>query len=628
MRAAVLVGALSLIVSLLGPMSASSADPSWTPAEALGVQASDLEIDVNSAGDAVAVWTSDNGVKASYRPARRNWEHPVEVGAAGGDLVGAFLDDRGRATAVWWDDDQLMVADRDGDNRWRRDEGAPGAVGTCCWAGKPSVEGDAEGNLVVTWTEFDDLVGASHILWWRTEDGRWINGGSGGGSYFYGIAVHDGVATLAKGGDGVYTQTSRVRERATAWKVMWPGVNVGAPMLATNTKGDLVLAAVDGHDDPDGVMNVGDPGRLLVLTKPVGQRWRKAFLHEPSGPVTYPSVGISESGRIGVTYQRALDSALEVRLGDVEGGAAGDPRVLSTAPHDGPVPVVFNPEGDAVVVWSTGDDTARLVYAAHRPVGGSWSAPASIGLQDQGIPTVTAYPNGMFTAFLLNGAAKWSDYVDDTVGPRTWLRRPSRRYTTNVKVPVRWDATDDLSRPSISDVRVRVGDRTGSFTKWWMWRKGTRLTSSAFSGEPGMTYCFKARSYDRVGNIGAWSPPRCATTPLDDRAFTGTARWNRVKQRDSYMGTLTTTKRSGQRLRLSGVRGTSLRLLVRTCPNCGTVQVTHAGHDLGVFELTSPRARNRVIVLGRYPDVRSGAVVIKVRGGGKRVQIDGAVGLL
>lgn len=188
-----------------------------------------------------------------------------------------------------------------------------------------------------------------------------------------------------------------------------------------------------------------------------------------------------------------------------------------------------------------------------------------------------------------------------------------------------WDATDELARPDTYDVRFRTAGRGGKLGRWHRWLTDTERVDRTFHARPGRTYCLAARSHDRVGNVGRWSPGRCTTTPLDDRAFAANShRWDRVHSRSAYRDTLTVADRRGQTLRLDGVRATAVRLLVRTCPGCGEVVVGHRGKRIGVVDTGSSRARNRVILVRAYDRPRTGALVIRTPGD-RRVRIDGVI---
>jgi hypothetical protein len=67
-------------------------------------------------------------------------------------------------------------------------------------------------------------------------------------------------------------------------------------------------------------------------------------------------------------------------------------------------------------------------------------------------------------------------------------------------------------------------------------------------------------------------------------------------------------------------------LVVRTCPTCGRVEVSHGKRNLGVFSLSSSRARDkRVIVVARYRRMHEGRVVVRSVEPGKRIYVDGVV---
>jgi hypothetical protein len=627
-RTIVLAGVMTVLSSLLSASPASAA-PQWTPPEVLGLQAGNVRMDVNTAGAAVAAWSTDGGVKASYRPVGRDWQRPVVVSAVPGDLRGAFVDDRGRATVVWWNEvaETVMVADRDSAGRWRPDDDAPSPTG-CCWTGTPTAEADEAGHLLLTWTVANDLFGDDHDIFWRAPDGRWKPLAEGGGSRLP-VTVDGGVATFAKGGDGIYTQTSTIGERqATAWERIWPGTDVRVLAMAQNSRGDLVLAALDGVtvdnvDRPDGT----DAGSLIVLTKPAGEAWREALRADAREQALFPSVAIDKSGRTGVTYRRASDGALAVRIGHVRGDSEGVPTTLSSR-VGGPAPMAFNPKGDAVVTWHTdgsGDD--RPVFAAHRPADGAWQEPVRIGQRDTGGLAVHAYPNGMFTAlFHDDGAAMWSDHVDDTAAPTVRMTKPGPRPVLGSRMRASWTATDNLAGVRDVDVRVRSAGRDGRFSSWATWLNDTTATSAHRRVVPGRTYCFSARARDRVGNVGRWSEPRCAATPVDDRAASASSGWSETRSRAAYQRTLTTTDRRGERLVLPGVRARQIGLVARTCPACGKVTVRHGGRLLGTVDLRSPNVRNkRVFVLKTYTTPRLGTLVVHVVSSGKPVHIDGFV---
>lgn len=633
-RAVVLIMLVSMFMSLL-TTSPATATPGWTRPEALGAEGSSVDLAVNEAGAAVAVWSSSRIIKASYRPAGHDWGHPFQLGS--GEGVSVVIDAEGDATAAWETlDGRIQIADRMPDRTWNLDKDSPAAEAVPWqFIGAPTLATDSVGNLVVTWTQDKDEWSADQFFAWRFTDGRWGPVREGGGSFFYPVTfTPGGVATFARGGEGVAVQTSKLGAPASAAQPIWPGVNVGTPAIASNARGDMVLAAIDR---PDYAFDAEATGRLIALTKPAGEDWRSAFTADTTADVRNPSVAINDEGRIAIGYLRGGDTGLvEARIGRVEGGTPGDATPLSDVLlHPSTPSLAMGPDGAAVATWTMADqEQRRLTQAAYRPPSGPWGHPTDLGGPSAppqtstygSSPEVVAYPNGMFTSVFIGASPMFADHVDDTVGPRSRVLAPRQDFVRSTRIRIRWEATDALARPRDTDVRVRSAGRSGGFGAWSMWKRRTTDTSAVFSGKPGRTYCFSAQARDRVGNIGARSNERCAATPVDDRAFSAGSSWKRLNDPRAYLGTLTHARASGQWLRLADTRARTLRLLVRTCPDCGTVKVTHGGRGLGVFDLTSPRVRNKqVILLRRYARLRDGVVVVRVVSSGKPVVIDGLV---
>lgn len=626
LRALTVIGVLSLVPPVLVAAPAAAA-PTWTPPEVLGFGGNDVQMDVGTSGDAVAAWTYEEGIKASYRPAGKDWQRPVVVERGASGVLDVFVDRRGVARVVWWDADVLGLATRGLTGRWRVDPAAAGTGGGCCWSSTPNVAADEDGNLVAMWQDINDLAGTYSNFYWRTPGGRWTSVGGGTSPYDADIVVHEGLATVVDGGHELRESSAQVNGDLLSRVIRSEGA-FGTPALAGNTRGDMVLAVRHSSEANETVQV--DEG-LLLLTRTAGNEWR-SLVSGAGQSIGDPRVAINDAGDLAVAYRRASDGAVVVRTGRM-GGSLGGARVLGTSASRNDLSVAVAGDGAVAATWTRGPAERRRVFAATKPAGGSWRSPVRLGIQvpnqlypPVGSPSVVAYPNGMFTAVFADGkAARWSDLVDDSVGPRARMRAPHRDYVQGTKFRVAWDATDQLARPDTYDVRYRSAGRGGKLGRWHRWLTDTEREDRRFTGKPGRTYCFAARSRDRVGNLGRWSAQRCTTTPLDDRAIAASSgSWDRVSSRPAYRDTLTVADRRGQTLRLDAVRATAVRLLVRTCRGCGEVVVEHGGKRIGAVDTASSRARNRVILVETYNRTRSGALVIRT-GEDRPVRIDGVI---
>jgi hypothetical protein len=633
-RAAVLV--LACLVPFLATPTAS-ASPTWTAAERLGGQSERVDITVNAAGDAVAVWATPHHVKAAYRRAGHNWGAAEEVGAGqwGGGVV---LDGRGRATVLWLDSDyHLRLSDRTATGRWRvdRSDRVTDRRGASCgdtsqeW---PAMTNDPAGDIVFSWTS---TACEGYELWnsfvWRFADRSWGTVRDLGNGRPTVRFTTDGVATFVSSGSALSAVTSTnggpPSGRQTLAETGGHGYFMASDM-AVNARGDVIVAALQPLDPDTGTE------RFVTVTKPFDGQWQAP---DVSGTVTgahAPRVAINDEGLTAMTYvTAATDYAITVRVGNVSDGSWGAPTLVS-GPESSETwsDAAVGPDGSVAVVWTTFRQHRILrTQAAYRTSDGSWGGPVTLaGAQTSGpaylwtSANVVAYPNGMFTAVFDRNATLFSDHVDDDVAPTTRMVAPRRDYTTSTRVAVRWRATDQLARVRDADVRVRSAGRTGGFSAWSVWKRRTTDSSAVLTAKPGRTYCFAARARDRVGNRGSWSDERCTTTPLDDRALKAGPGWRRVTDRSAFLHTVTTGERTGAMLRLGHARGRTFRLLAHTCPGCGRVRVLQGGQPLGVVDLRSDRARARnAVLVTDFDHVHRGTVVIRIISHHKPVWIDG-----
>lgn len=524
LRAGVLGSFLAVLAPLLVPAPAA-AQPTWVPPEVLGVDTQSVVMDVGSTGDAVAAWSASGVLKTSFRPAGRDWTRPVKVarvGEAGGSSqpLSAFVDPRGRAFVLAWVGaaEDAIVAIRNLKGTWRIDDQAPSVNDACCWPSMPTADMDEHGNLVMSWSEVDDLSGEHLSIAWRRPDGRWSRTRGGGAGLD--LVARDGTVTLTRSGngnaldDGLYVQTAQLGEReASAWNNLRPGAHIGRqPLIEGNGRGDLVVVGIEGENDPGRVLTNAGPGRLVVMSKPAGGAWTDATPGAPTKQVGHPTVVLRPDGEIVITYRRSSDGGVEVVAGQVGATTLAAPVELAASSAPAQATTAVTRTGAVMAAWST--SRGEAVRVAKRSAKGAWTSLGRRRGDTVGGHLVRAYPNGMFTAVHLDrGDAWWSDYVDDDRGPRATMRAPRTASTATRFIPVRWRLVDALSRPDNADVRVRSarpGDRLGRWTIWQRQIDAERLT---FPGRLGRRYCFSVRGTDRVGNVGPWSDRRCTTTP-------------------------------------------------------------------------------------------------------------------
>src|ERR1051326_1482306 len=93
-----------VLVILTLPQSAAAA-PTWLAPKSLSVSGSggNLNVRVDAAGDAFAVWTRSGVVQAAQRPAGRTWSPAQDIsgGCLAAQAVQLEVSPNGGAVAVW-----------------------------------------------------------------------------------------------------------------------------------------------------------------------------------------------------------------------------------------------------------------------------------------------------------------------------------------------------------------------------------------------------------------------------------------------------------------------------------------------------------------------------------------------
>lgn len=223
--------------------------------------------------------------------------------------------------------------------------------------------------------------------------------------------------------------------------------------------------------------------------------------------------------------------------------------------------------------------------------------------------------------------------VPDTGRPIVALTAPAASpFAARVALPtgikVAWTGSDAADFVAGYQVRWRSAAYNGSFGAWqtpaaWSDLTGAQLTHG--SRPAGATYCYSARGHDPAGNWSAWSAPRCAIRPVDDRSLAVSAGWTRASAGPYWNGTYTTTTQLNAKLTRTGVRFNQLGILATKCPSCGKVRVSVGATTIGTVNLANPTiAHRQVIALPRTPGM-VGTVTITVITSGKTVSIDGLV---
>lgn len=628
---------------------------------------------------AVTALTSTLLVGALPADATPTWVHNSSIsksGALPSDATVAVADD-GTAVAAWvrevGPDLRVQVASAS--------DGVWGTVSTVSDAGKdaadPSVAINEHGDAVVTWLQpdlNDDLrLAASRRLTSSTWDGRALISPQD--------ATVDGPADIALSGDGrlhaAYVAVDDANLR-TVQVTTWGTDGDAAESKLLSGSDDGYGPSIDVNDSGAGLVSFHDaegpaPDDVIMVSRLAAgaTSWQQAKEVSEGVHGLQTDVAVSDSGFGRVAFTRTWEGDHRVSAVKVQpNGSAGNPAFVSPAGSDAADPSIdMSAAGDALLAWrSTTDGTNGIGYASGKPTG-EWipgalkvdvfspSNPTAL-ISDTGVTAITYGGSGRLLAAYRTRSILPFTYFDsgdqdfksgsavggmddqgntllagvlpdelvgaflDVAGPVIETSAPANALKKSYRLT--WSGLDRLSAVQDSDVVVRTAPWNGTFGDSKQLAENTDADALQVALAPGRTACASVQMRDTVGNLSLWSE-RCTTAPVDDRALQATTGFIKAKGKGHYRGTVITTTDKGARLMLAGAKAKRLALVVAKSPNAGSVRVSFAGVDLGVFSLKGS-GKKKVVPLKTFGAVKSGKLVITVVSpNGKPVVIDGVV---
>jgi hypothetical protein len=373
----------------------------------------------------------------------------------------------------------------------------------------------------------------------------------------------------------------------------WHDVPIATDMLTTDqyghrfdldrnlsTDGEAASVAIAPHDP--NLLAIGTLDVGLLLSADGGASWQRV----PMSVGNIDKVWFDNTDRLYVTsYGRG-----------VFGGVVPAPDQLSVTPHR---QSMFGEQER----WSW---TAHLATASGAPVAGaqirftlvndSGGGETEVGYGTTGSDGI-AHVSRLVPAGSYRLLARWEPQNGANVEtdahvvaePTVSITSPSRFVHLDPEIVLRYSGLDPGTKSSLSyDVRSRIASPTGSFGSYQRPKalQGTTSVSQKFQGTPGQEWCFGVRVHDQKGRTSPWSNDRCSALPLDDQALSAGAGWTQGKDPSAYMGTVTVSKTKGSTLRLKGLNGDGIALLVTECPDCGAISI-YVGGKLIATQSTS-----------------------------------------
>lgn len=215
----------------------------------------------------------------------------------------------------------------------------------------------------------------------------------------------------------------------------------------------------------------------------------------------------------------------------------------------------------------------------------------------------------------------------DTTAPTALMTKPSVLVQAGRTLALQVAVSDSDTGVASYDLRYRYADWNdkafSSFVSPASWQLRTGA-APAFTGAPGRTYCFSVRARDNADNLSGYSPERCVTVPLDDRALRITSgTWRRESSPNTLGNTITRTSTYGATVALSGAYADRVALVVTTCPTCGRVGVFVNGTRLTTLSTWSSTVRKRVLLVPRTFTYRRATISLRLEQRSRSLIVDG-----
>jgi hypothetical protein len=437
----------------------------WSAAQGISgscIAAQGVELAVSPAGKAVAVWECPKGgytiVQATTRRPGGSWSAPHDLSAPGHDAHAprVALDRAGNALTVWTRSNGTDVIVQAALQRAAGTWAAPEAVSQPGLdVDRPEVALDARGNGVAVWQSSDGSNSVVEAAT-RTAAGSWTafqRLSSPGDAERPQVGVDasgEAVAVWSFRSANVRVEAA-VRSPGGGWSAAQtlssPGADALQPWLAVNPRGDAIAAwrSFDGRTSV-----------IRTTSRKRGGAWGAVQDISPRSPdLGAPKIALDAAGNA-VAVWRGLRSARE-RIQTARHPARGawsDPKLISSGAAEADLPdVALDPAGNGAAIWQAGNGVTWTVQAAGLDAAGPVLRPRIAGRR---IPrsrlTFSVSPFDVWSA--LRGRPRWS-FGDGTSANG---RRVMHAYRMAGSYTVRVSQADAVGNASTTTKRIVIAE--------------------------------------------------------------------------------------------------------------------------------------------------------------------------
>jgi hypothetical protein len=401
--------ALGLVLLILVLPQSAAAAPTWLAPKNLSVSGNggDLNVRVDPAGDAFAIWTRSGAVQAAQRAAGGTWGAAQDISASciAAQALQLAVSPAGGAVAVWecqkGGNTIVQASTRARGGSWSPPHDLSRAGQD---AHVPQVALDRAGDALAVWARSngtDVIVQAA----FRRTNGAWLPAEdvSRGG-----LDVDRPDVALDAAGNGIavwqssdgYSSTIQAAARTAAGSWSTPQA------LSSAGYAERPQVRVDSAGEAVAIWSFKSANmRVAAAVRRAGGSWAPAqTLSSPGADALQPQVDVNPRGNA-IAAWASFDGRTSViqTTSRSRGGAWSAVQDISPrSPDLGAPRIALDAAGDAVAVWRGLRSARERIQAARHPAGGAWSAPQliSTGAADADLPDVALDAAG-------NGAAIW-----------------------------------------------------------------------------------------------------------------------------------------------------------------------------------------------------------------------------
>jgi hypothetical protein len=474
------IAAACTVLAVLITTSALAA-PTWLARVDVsldGQSASRPQVGLDSQGDAVAVWYRSNGtnniVQSAVRPASSGtWQAPVDLSEPGQNALfpQIAVDPQGTAIAVWqrFDGANFIV------------QAAVRPASTGVWqapvdlsvagqsASSPQVAVDPQGNAVAAWSRFN---GTNSII----------------------------QAAARPAATGVWQAPSDVSVA---------GKDAVSPQVAIDSRGNAVAAWTRFNGTNNIIQSAVRPASSGVWQSPVD-------LSAAGQDATAAATAVDVRGNAVAVWYRSngTNTIIQAATLPASSGVWESPVDLSATGQNAFSPqVALDQQGNAVAVWSRSNGANGIIQAAVRTLGGAWQTPVdlSVGGQSAAEPQVAFDPEG-------DAVAIWTRSTEKGVSLYA-IQSAVRPASSGA-----WQAPVDLSVAGQNAFSPHVSlDAQGNAAAVWERSNGSNYIVQA-AGYDAAGPQLRSTSIPTSGVAG--QPLSFSVSPIDVWSALGATTWN------------------------------------------------------------------------------------------------------